>query len=77
MRNLVAMIQRTMHSQEEAATLRGGWLNLSEVRYNAYSLIEGDAWVDNGYLRIVGQTGAGLLGNGLTVSVGTVTVTTA
>lgn len=74
--NLVSALQRAMHGLEQAPTLRGGWLNLSDPRFDAYNLTVGDIYIDGNILKIVRMGDTGFLGGGLTIATGTVTVTT-
>lgn len=75
MRRLVSTIQRVAGNQEQAATLRGGWLNLSDLEPSVYKLTDGDVWQDASYLRIVRAGDFGPFGESLTASVGNVSVT--
>lgn len=76
MQRLINALQSALHNLEQPATLRGGWLNLSRVRFNAYGLTEGDVYVDVNILKITLPGDYGALGGSASISVGTVTVTT-
>jgi uncharacterized Zn-binding protein involved in type VI secretion len=76
MSRLINALQSTFHNVEEPATLRGGWLNLSDPRFDCYGLTEGDIYIDVNVLKITRAGDYGALGGSLTASVGTVTVTT-
>lgn len=73
MQTLVAIIRRM--SREQEATLRGGWLNLSDLEPSVNRLVEGDVWQDNSVLRITRAGDYGSYGEALTAAVGNVTVT--
>lgn len=75
MRRLISTIQRVTSNQEQAATLRGGWLNLSDLEPGVYKLTEGDVWQDNSILRIVRAGDYGSFGESITVGIGNVSVT--
>lgn len=75
MRRLVSVMQRVAHNQEQAATIRGGWANFSDLETDVYRLSVGDVWQDNSYLRIVRAGDYGSSGEALTINIGSVTVT--
>ena len=76
MQRLINALQGALHNQEEPATVRGGWLNLSDPRFDAYGLTKGDIYIDVNVLKITRSGDYGALGGSATISVGTVTVTT-
>lgn len=76
MSNLVGMMQRIVLNLDNPATLRGGWLNLSAVKSDAYDLTVGDIYTDGAFLKIVKPGDAGSFGGSASVGVGAVTVTT-
>lgn len=76
MQRLVNALQGALHNLEQPATARGGWLNLSRPRYDAYGLTQGDIYIDVNVLKITRVGDYGALGGAATISVGTVTVTT-
>ena len=76
MRRLINVLQRMAHNQEYAAVLHGGWLNLSDIRPDAYNLVPGDFFQDASYVRVVRGGDYGTMGVSITSGVGAVTVTT-
>lgn len=76
MGRLITTIQSAMQLIENPATLRGGWLNLSAVKFNAFGLTEGDVWVEGNTLKITRIGDFGLVGAGVSMRSGSVNVTT-
>ena len=76
MSRVISALQTALHNLENPATLRGGWLNLSEPRFDAFNLTEGDVWIDVNVLKITRVGDFGCLGGSVSTSIGTVTVTT-
>lgn len=76
MEHLVSTLQRFVSTISNPATLRGGMLNLSATQFNAYNLKVGDVWIDVNHLVIMRAGDVGFVGESLTLSGGTVTVTT-
>ena len=75
MSRLIGALQAALLNIENPATLRGGWLNISSPRFDAFNLTEGDVWVEGNTLKItrVGDTGA--LGGSASIAIGSVSVT--
>jgi len=73
---LIGAIQTAMLNIENPATLRGGWLNISSPRFDAFNLTEGDVWVEGNTLKITRIGDFGTLGGSASVAVGSVNVTT-
>jgi hypothetical protein len=76
MRQMVGALQRMLHNIEKPATLKGGMLNLSETPFDAYDLLVGDVWIDVNVLKIIRIGDYGVLGSGISILNGSVTVTT-
>lgn len=74
MSRLIGAIQAAMLNIENPATLRGGWLNISEPRFDCFNLTEGDVWVDGNVLKITRVGDFGVLGESLSLALGQVTV---
>lgn len=76
MSRLISAIQSAMQVLENPATARGGWLNLSAPRFDCFNLTVGDIWVDGNTLKITRIGDFGFIGNGVSMGIGFVTVTT-
>lgn len=74
MSRLIVAVQAAMLNIENPATLRGGWLNLSEPRFDCFNLTEGDVWVDGNTLKITRVGDFGILGESVSMALGQVTV---
>ena len=76
MNRLIGAIQAAMLNIENPATLRGGWLNISEPRFDCFNLTEGDVWVEGNTLKITRVGDFGALGGRVAMAIGQVNVTT-
>lgn len=74
MQRFIVALQAALLNIENPATLRGGWLNLSAPRFDAFNLTEGDIWIEGNTLKISRAGDSGILGSSSSFSVGQVTV---
>jgi len=63
MQRLLVAMQNALLNIENPATLRGGWLNLSSPRLDAFNLTEGDVWIEGNTLKIARVGDFGSLGS--------------